>query len=93
MANTPSPANILHWGDRRPEDHIMLDSLRESMLSVPVTVVGPLTDSVRRRLDAAVARRGDEGTTLFWLHGVDPAPGHCGVRGATHIAWVVAHPR
>jgi hypothetical protein len=46
---------------------------------------------VRRLQDVVEAR--SEGIARFWLDEISPAPGHGGVRGATHVAWVVACPR
>jgi len=90
---TPSPANTLHWGHRAHQDHILLDSLLAAMISVPVTMAGPLTDAAVRRLEDAVEARSTPGAR-YWLDEVSTAPrsGFGGVGGATHIAWVVAFP-
>jgi len=87
-----TPTNTLHWGHRHLEDHVLLGTIPASMVSVPVTVRGHLTDAVVRRLQDTVEARSTPGA-LFWLDEIASAKDHGGVRGATHVAWVMTCPR
>jgi hypothetical protein len=89
MENTPSNG-ILHWGKRKVNDHILLQTRLGSMLEVPVTVKGRLTPDVVQKLRAAVDARSHEGAVYFLDEVTEDAPFSA---THTHTAWVCAFPR
>jgi len=83
MANTNTPTNgILHWGNR-------LGAIRsdcDAMLTVPVTLNGPITPTAMDGLRSALVARSTP-THLFTLDELTEEMQN-GVVGATHTAWV-----
>lgn len=89
MQSTPTNGT-LHWGQRKVNDHIILDTLLGSMLEVPVTFKGRITDEVFERLRNAVDARSTEGAVYYLDSVTEDAPFNA---THTHTAWVCAFPR